>query len=126
MRRPEYIEKILLSLGGRTTIRHKEICQLLLAVPYWRSTIGQIPDPLIKSQGKRGLEPNIDKKAQPFRSPLAVYFGNERCMFCSGSGTKPAQPVSALALQAAFADINIHKSMSVYYVRRLDVMTTSR
>jgi hypothetical protein len=33
-------------------------------------------------------------------------------MFCSGSGTKPAQPVSAFALQAAFADINIHKSLS--------------
>ena len=27
---------------------------------------------------------------------------------------------SALALQAAFADINIHKSRSVYYVSPLD------
>jgi hypothetical protein len=30
-------------------------------------------------------------------------------MFCSGSGTKQAQSGSALALQAAFADINIAK-----------------
>ena len=29
------------------------------------------PDPLIKSQSQRGPEPNIDKKAQPFRGPLA-------------------------------------------------------
>jgi len=29
------------------------------------------PDPLIKSQFRRGPEPNIDKKAQPFRGPLA-------------------------------------------------------
>jgi len=26
------------------------------------------PDPLIKSQFRRGPEPNIDKKAQPFRA----------------------------------------------------------
>jgi hypothetical protein len=36
-------------------------------------------------------------------------------MFCPGSGTKQAQPGSALALQAAFADINIAKGSSVYY-----------
>jgi hypothetical protein len=36
-------------------------------------------------------------------------------MFCPGSGTEQAQPGSALSLQAAFADINIHKSRSVYY-----------
>jgi hypothetical protein len=41
-------------------------------------------------------------------------------MFCPGSGTKQAQPGSALALQAAFADINIHKSRSVYYVSQRD------
>jgi hypothetical protein len=29
------------------------------------------PDPLIKSQVQSGAEPNIDKKAQAFRSPLA-------------------------------------------------------
>ena len=28
-------------------------------------------DPLIKSQAQRGTEPNIDKKIQPFRGPLA-------------------------------------------------------
>jgi hypothetical protein len=27
-------------------------------------------EPLIKSQGQRGLEPNINKKAQPFSTPL--------------------------------------------------------
>src|SRR5262249_37923485 len=48
--------------------------------------------PLIKSQCQRGPEPNIDKKAQLFRSPLAFFFGNGRCMFCPGSGTKQAQP----------------------------------
>ena len=34
---------------------------------------------------------------------------------CPDSGTKQAQLGSALALQAAFADIGIHKSRSVYY-----------
>ena len=33
-------------------------------------------------------------------------------MFCPGSGTKQAQPGLPLALPAAFADINIHKSRS--------------
>jgi hypothetical protein len=36
-------------------------------------------------------------------------------MFCPGSGTKRAQPGSALALPAAFADINTRKKRSVYY-----------
>jgi hypothetical protein len=31
-------------------------------------------------------------------------------MFCPRSGTKQAQPGSALALPVAFADINIHKA----------------
>src|SRR5262245_34597748 len=78
------------------------------------------PDPPIKSQSQRGPEPNIDKKTQPFRGSLGFFFGNGRCMFCPGSGTKRAQAKtqpneSALALQAAFDDINIHKGRSVYY-----------
>jgi hypothetical protein len=36
-------------------------------------------------------------------------------MFCPGSGTKQAQPGSALALPVVFADINFHTSRSVYY-----------
>jgi hypothetical protein len=71
------------------------------------------PDPLIKSQIQSGTEPNIDKKAQPFRGRLGFFFDNGRCMFCPGSGTKQAQPGSALALQAAFADI-IHKKADLY------------
>src|SRR5262245_850240 len=52
--------------------------------------------------------------------PLGFVFDNGRCMFCPGSGTKRAQAKtqpngSALALQAAFDDINIHKGRSVYY-----------
>ena len=45
-------------------------------------------------------------------------------MFCPGSGTEQAQPRTqdgtALALPATFADINIHKSRSVYYWLALD------
>jgi hypothetical protein len=37
----------------------------------WHNVVTLTPDPLIKSQSQRGPEPNIDKKAQPFRSPLA-------------------------------------------------------
>jgi hypothetical protein len=37
--------------------------------PYWPET--RTSKPLIKSQSQRGPERNIDKKAQPFRSPLA-------------------------------------------------------
>jgi len=39
-------------------------------------------DPLIKSQGQRGPEPNIDKKAQTFRNPLA--FSSTMEGVCSG------------------------------------------
>src|SRR5215472_13684588 len=45
------------------------------------------PDPLNKSQIQSRPERNIDKKAQPFRRPLAFFFDDGRCMFCSGSGT---------------------------------------
>ena len=38
-------------------------------------------------------------------------------MFCPGSGTEQAQPGSALALPAAFADINIHKPICILLVR---------
>ena len=48
-------------------------------------------EPLIKSQGQRGLEPNIDKKAQAFSTVARFFFDNGRCMFCPGSGTKQAQ-----------------------------------
>jgi hypothetical protein len=34
------------------------------------------PDPLIKSQGQSGPEPNIDKKTQLFRGSLGFFFGN--------------------------------------------------
>src|SRR4029453_9320087 len=59
------------------------IRQLLLAVAYRRihgAADIQNPYPLIESHGHSGPEPNIDKKAQPFRTPLAfllqwkVYF----------------------------------------------------
>ena len=49
-------------------------------------------DPLIKSQGQRGPEPNIKKKAQLFRSPLAFSSAMEVIMSYPGSGTKRAQP----------------------------------
>src|SRR4030095_11709966 len=49
------------------------------------------PHPLIKSQGQRGPEPNIDKKAQLFRGAACFFFDNGWCMFCPGSGTKQAQ-----------------------------------
>src|SRR5262245_51783709 len=48
-------------------------------------------DPLIKSQGQRGPERNIDKKTQAFRSPRFL-LDNGRCMFWPSSGTKQAQP----------------------------------
>jgi hypothetical protein len=38
-------------------------------------------DPLIKSQSQRGAEPNIDKKAQPFRSSLAFSSAMEGVCF---------------------------------------------
>jgi hypothetical protein len=50
------------------------IRQLLLAVAYRRihgAADIQNPYPLIKSQIQSGPEPNIDKKTQPFRRPLA-------------------------------------------------------
>jgi hypothetical protein len=86
------------------------IRQLLLAVAYRRihgAADIQNPYPLIKSQIQSGPEPDID-----------FFFDNRRCMFCRGSGTKQTQPGSALALPAAFADINIHTSRSVYYLLR--------
>jgi hypothetical protein len=77
-------------------------------------------EPLIKSQGQREPEPNIDKKAQPFSRPACFFFVNVRCIFCPGSGTGRAQPSTqdggmALSLPAAFADIDIRKRWSVYY-----------
>ena len=36
-------------------------------------------------------------------------------MFCPGSGTEQAQLRIGFTLQAAFVDINIRKSWSVYY-----------
>ena len=78
-----------------TTIRCAWICQLFLTVAYWRSGGGhrktRTLEPLIKSQGQRGLEPNIDKKAQAFSTVARFFFDNGRCMFCPGSGTKQAQ-----------------------------------
>jgi hypothetical protein len=61
------------------------ICQLFSAVDL-------NSDPLIKSQVQSGPEPNIDKKLQVFSRPACFFFDNGRCMFCSGSGTKQAQP----------------------------------
>jgi hypothetical protein len=36
-------------------------------------------------------------------------------MYCAGSGTEEAQPMLKRFCQAAFADINMAKSWSVYY-----------
>src|SRR4030095_16783685 len=54
---------------------------------FWWAAETRTPDPLIKSQIQRGPEPNIDKKAQPFRGPLGFFFDNGTYMFCPGSGT---------------------------------------
>ena len=35
------------------------------------------PDPVLKSQGQSGPEPNIDKKAQPFRGSLSFSLAME-------------------------------------------------
>jgi hypothetical protein len=85
--------------------------------PYWPES--RTPDPLIKSQSQSRPEPNIDKKAQPFRSPLAVYFGNERCLFCPGSGTKRAQPrMQGIKDRPSSADINVATDRSVHSIVR--------
>jgi hypothetical protein len=52
-------------------------------------------------------------------------------MFCPGSGTEPAQPKqpgleSDLALQAAFADINIRKSGSLVTPTTASVQCTKK
>jgi hypothetical protein len=64
------------------------------------------PDPLIKSQGQSGPEPNIDKKAQPFSTVACFFFDDGKCMFCPGSGTERAQQRTqgfGSHLQATFA-----------------------
>jgi hypothetical protein len=71
------------------------------------------PDPLIKSQGQSGPERNIDKEDQPFRGPLV--FSSTMEGVCSAQvqaqneHSRGLKTESALALQAAFADINIAK-----------------
>src|SRR5262249_47423090 len=57
----------------------------------WWAAGGSNSGPLIKNQSQRGPEPNIDKKTQPFSTVACFFFGNGRCMFCQGSGTKQAQ-----------------------------------
>src|SRR5262245_38662261 len=93
---PKPSHYVLLSFGGGTTIRCGRICQLFLTVAYWRSGGGPPKDsnsePLIKSQGQRRADPNIDKKPQIFSRLTSFFFYNERCIFCPRSGTKQAQP----------------------------------
>ena len=75
--------------------------------------------PPIKSQVQSGTERNINKKVQLFRGPLA--FSSTMEGVCSAQvqalnkHSRELKMGTALALQAAFADINIHKSRSVYY-----------
>jgi hypothetical protein len=57
-----------------------------------RVEITRTPEPLIKSQGQRGPEPNIDKKIQAFSTIASFFFDNGRYIFGPRSGTKQAQP----------------------------------
>jgi hypothetical protein len=75
-------------------------------------------EPVIKSQIQSGPEPNIDKKIQLFQRPLALY--STMAGVCSAlveaqnKHSRGLKMGSALAFQAAFANINIRKSRSVY------------
>ena len=86
--------------------------------------IAEHPRTAIKSQVQSGPEPNIDKKAQLFRSPRAFSSTTGRCIFCPRSGTnKHSRGLKVLmdgpsTLQAAFADINIAKDRSVLFLFR--------
>jgi len=68
-----------------------------------------------------GPERNIDWKGQPFRGPLRFSSTMEGVCAAEVKAQQQAQPKdsrlngSALALQAAFADIDIRKDGPVYY-----------
>ena len=72
------------------------------------------PDPLIKSQLQSGPEPNIDKKTQPFLTVACFFFDNVSVCSPQVLAQNKHSLESAFTLQAAFADINISKSRSVY------------
>jgi hypothetical protein len=69
-------------------------------------------EPLIKNQGQSGQEPNINKKAQLFRSPLAFSSAMEGvCSAQVQAQNKHSKDErlkkSAFILPTAFADINV-------------------
>jgi hypothetical protein len=72
----------------------------------------ELPDPLIKSRSQRGPEPNIDKKAQPLRSPLALFLRQWKVYVLPRFRHKTSTEEytgSALALQATLPNVNIAK-----------------
>ena len=119
-----YLQTCLAHLGGvpqQYSDKRRTITFNLVEVEISSRIAEHPPDPLIKSQVQSGPEPNIDKKAQLFRSPRAFSSTTARCIFCPRSGTnKHSRGLKVLmdrpsTLQAAFADINIAKDRSVYF-----------